>query len=86
MTTTYGPCDAAPGDIPKGHERISVVTDDRSGMSLYQVETADGGFYLCDGDGDVVNTVSSWTLRRILADVPADDSDAFFEAIEATAE
>jgi hypothetical protein len=85
-TRTYGVYDLPESDeVPAGCERISLVTDDRSGAGLYQVESADGGFYLCDGDGDKVEDCGSWTLQRVLADVPADDPDAFFNAIADTA-
>lgn len=72
-------------DVPDGMERISLVQDPEDGYTFYQVEKDDGTFYLCDADGDVVTTVSEWILLRVLADIPADDSDAFFTAIEATA-
>jgi len=71
-------------NVPKGLERVSLVTDDETGNGYYQVEQADGEFYLCDADGDKVE-IGSWTLQRVLADIPADDSDAFFEAIAVTA-
>jgi len=71
-------------NVPKGLERVSLVTDDETGNGYYQVEQADGEFYLCDADGDKVE-IGSWTLQRVLADIPVDDSDAFFEAIAVTA-
>lgn len=86
MTTTiYGICDDVSEEIPAGHERVSLVQacheDDHV---FYQVENADGDFYLCDADGDKV-TCREWSLLRVLADIPADDPDAFFEAIQAAA-
>lgn len=91
MTTikTYGETETPSSEIPAGFERISLVEGQPKGHAepyvCYQVEKKDGSFYLCDADGDVVNTMSEWFLLRVLADVAADDSDAFFEVIEATA-
>jgi hypothetical protein len=81
---TYGVLETAPEEIPAGCERISLVTDDKDGYACYQAEKPDGSFYLCDADGEEIRTVRSWTLQRVLADIPDDDNDAFFEAIEAT--
>jgi len=84
-TRTYGVFESPESDeVPAGLQRISLVTDDRTGMAFYQVERDNGSFYLCDADGDVVD-LASWTLQRVLADTLADDSDAFFEAVESTA-
>jgi hypothetical protein len=83
-TRTYGLTDDIPEDIPAGCERIALVTEDRSGRGFFQVEKPSGEFYLCDADGDVMD-LHRWTFQRVLADVPEGDSDAFWEAIEATA-
>lgn len=84
ITKIYGVFDQPADEIAEGFERISLVTDNQTGRGFFQVEDADGGFYLCDADGDKID-LSSWTMRRVLADVPADDSDAFFAAIDAAA-
>lgn len=68
-------------EIPAGMERVSVVTDDRTGARLFQVERSDGTFYLCDEDGEY-DDVPSWTLVEVLGLIDADDPDAFFELVE----
>ncbi len=85
-TKTYSLTDTPSDEIPGGYERISLVTTDygMGEVALFQVERSDGSFYLCDADGDKTEA-GEWILQRVLADIPADDSDAFFEAIEATA-
>ena len=85
-TRLYGATDEVSDEIPAGCERISLVQVDSTGYCYYQVERPDGYFYLCDADGDKVQLpTSNWTCLRTLADVPADDPDAFFAAIEQTA-
>lgn len=80
----YAATDEVPDRIPAGFERISLVQEEHGEAVYYQVEQSDGGFYLCDADSEKVD-ISAWTLLRVLADVPADDADAFFQAIEQTA-
>jgi hypothetical protein len=83
---TYGVNETAPDEIPAGCERISLVSDDATGDGYYLVEQADGGgSYFCDIDTYEVK-LANWTLQRVLADIPADDSDAFSQAIADTAE
>jgi hypothetical protein len=83
-TRTYGLTDPIPEEIPAGCERITLVTEDRSGRGFFQIEKPGGEFYVCDADGDVLD-LHRWTFQRVLADVPEGDSDAFFEALEGTA-
>ena len=82
--TIYGVADKIPSEIPDGFERISLVTDDEDGTAWYQVEKCDGSFYVCDQDCYVLE-LGQWTLQRVIADVPGDDSDEFFRAIEEAA-
>lgn len=85
MTKFYDATETPSETIPLGVNRISLVQDTHGDEDVfYQVEESDGSFYLCDADGDKVD-LCEWTLLRTLADIPADDSDAFFAAIEETA-
>ncbi len=80
----YGPTDTPETDLPPdGFERVSLVTDDETGLAYYQIEQADGESRLVDMDGDPVE-LSNWTLRSTLADIEADKPEQFFEAITAT--
>lgn len=81
-TTIYGVRDDVSEEIPAGHMRISLAKADEEHGVFYRVEDASGDFYLCDADGDKLSC-SHWTLLRVLADVPADDPDAFFAVIDA---
>ena len=65
-------------------ETVSLIQDDKSGDVYYQVEKSDDDFYLCDADGDKVQ-LKEWRLLEELGTIPADDSDAFFALIAATA-
>lgn len=76
---------ATENKIESGFERVSVVTEDRSGNKFFQVEGASGDFYLCDIDGDKVQ-LSSWTLVKVLGDAATDDVSAFFALLASTDE